>query len=123
MVDDGHVSLLMALARSWSEVVKPLDLLSAQLDTVGCGVLFDAGDALGAGDGGDVVALREEPGQRDLRRCRIELGGDGLDLVDDAEVLFEVAFGEAGVVLAPVVVGEVFGERIVPVRKPCPSGE
>src|SRR6266568_1239347 len=108
-VDDGHVSLLVALACSRSEVVEPLDLLRAQLDTVGCGVLLDARDALGAGDRGDVVALGKQPGQSNVCRCRIELGGDGLDLVDDAEVLLEVALGEARVVLAPVVVGEVLG--------------
>jgi hypothetical protein len=49
----------MTLARSRGEVVEPLDLFHAQLDTVGCGVLLDAGDPLGAGDRGDVVALRE----------------------------------------------------------------
>src|SRR5207302_7714653 len=72
-------------------------------------VLLDAGDALGAGDRGDVLALGEQPGQRDLRWCGVELGGDGLDLVDDAEILFEVALGEARVVLAPVIVSEVLG--------------
>jgi hypothetical protein len=39
--------------------VTSFDLLRAQLDPVGCRVLFDAGDALGAGDRCDVVALRE----------------------------------------------------------------
>jgi hypothetical protein len=108
-VDDGHVSLLVAFACRRGEIVEPLDLLRAQLDTVGRGILLDAGDALGAGDRGDVAALRKESGQRDLRRCRIELGSDGLDLVDDAEILLEVALGEARVVLAPVVVGEILG--------------
>src|SRR5712691_1195079 len=120
-VDDGHVSLLMAFARSRGEVVEPLDLLRAQLDSVGCGVLFDAGDALGAGDRGDVVALREEPGQRGLCWCCIELGGDGLDLVDDAEVLLEVALGEARVVLAPVVVGEILGGADRPGEEAVPE--
>jgi hypothetical protein len=56
------------LAGRRSEVVEPLDLLRAQLDAVGCRVLLDVGDALGAGDRGDIVALRPEPRQRDLRR-------------------------------------------------------
>ena len=49
--------------------------------------------------------------------------GDGLDLVDDAEVLLEVALGEARVGLAPVVVGELLagadrpGEEAVPERR------
>jgi hypothetical protein len=122
-LDPGHVRLVVAPAGGRGEIVKPLQLLFAQLDAVGGGVLLDAGDALGAGDGGDVVALCEQPGQRDLRRGGVELGGDGLDLVDDAEVLLEVALAEARVGLAPVVAGELLGEPIVPVRKPCPSGE
>ena len=50
-------------APSWSfaggrsELVQPLDLLGAQLEVGGGGVLLDAGDTLGAGDRGDVVAL------------------------------------------------------------------
>jgi len=67
-VDCGHVRLVVALAGGRGEVVEPLDLLGAQLDAVGSGVLLDAGDALGAGDRGDVVALRQQPGQSDLRR-------------------------------------------------------
>ena len=102
---------------------EPFDLLGAQLDAVGGGVLLDAGDPLGAGDRGDVVALGEQPGQRDLRRCGAGLGGDGLDLVDDAQVALEVLAGEARVGLAPVVVGKSSAERIWPVRKPWPSGE
>jgi hypothetical protein len=58
----------VALAGGRGDVVEPLDLLGAQLDAVGGGVLLDAGDALGAGDRGDVVALCEQPGQCDLRR-------------------------------------------------------
>jgi hypothetical protein len=111
----------VALARGGSEIVEARDLLRAQLDAVGCGVLLDSRNRLVRGRG-DVVALREQPGQSDLRRCGAGLGRDCRDLVDDAEVLFEVALGEAGVVLAR-------SRRrrgpwgIVPVRKPCPSGE
>ena len=76
----------MALASGRREVVQPFDLLGAELDAVGGGVLLDAGDPLGAGDRGDVVALREQPGQSDLRRCCVRLDSNGLDLVDDAQV-------------------------------------
>ena len=75
----------MALAGGRGEVAQPSDLLRAQLDAVGGAVLLDAGDALGAGDRGDVAALREQPRQSDLGRCGVDLGGDGFDLVDDAE--------------------------------------
>src|SRR6266566_9902405 len=79
----------------------------AEFDAVGGGVLLDAGDPPGAGDRSDVLALGEQPSQRDLRRCSAGLGGDGLDLVDDGQVALQILPGEAGVGLAPVVVGDV----------------
>jgi hypothetical protein len=85
-VDRGHVRFVVALAGGQGEIVQPCDLLRAQLDSVGCRVLLDAGNAFGAGDRGDVVALRGEPGQGDLCGCGVDLGSDGLALVDDAEV-------------------------------------
>src|SRR6266536_3711271 len=94
-VDSRHARLFVALAGCRGEIVEACNLLHAQLDSVGCRVLLDAGDSFGAGDRGDVVALREQPGQSNLCRCRADLGSDGLDLVDDAEVLLEVALGEA----------------------------
>ena len=99
----------MAFAGGRGQVAEPFELVAAELDAVGGGVLLDAGDATGAGDRGDVIALGEQPGQRDLRRCGAGLGGDGLDLVDDGQVALEVLAGEAGVGLAPVVVGDVVG--------------
>ena len=99
----------MALAGGRRQVVQPLDLLGAQLDVVGGRVLLDAGDPLGAGNRGDVVSLREKPGQGDLCRSCARLGCNGSDLVDDAQVALEVLAGEARVGLAPVVVGELLG--------------
>ena len=61
-----------------------------QLKLVSGDVLLDASDPLGAGDRGDVVALREQPGQGHLCRCCTCLGGNGLNLVDDAQVALEV---------------------------------
>jgi hypothetical protein len=54
-----------------------LDLLCTQNDAVGGGVLLDAGDSLGAGDLGDVIALCEQPGQSDLCRGCTRLCGNG----------------------------------------------
>ena len=53
------------------------------------------------------LPLGEQPGQGDLRGRGAGLGGDGLHLVDDGQVALEVVPGEAGVGLAPVVVGDV----------------
>jgi hypothetical protein len=69
-----------------SEVVQPFDLLGAQLEAVGGCVFLDAGNPLGAGNRGDVVALREQPGQSDLCRCCTRLGGNSGDFIDDAQV-------------------------------------
>jgi hypothetical protein len=76
-VDDGHVRLVVALTGGRGEIVQTFDLIGAVLDAVGSRVLFDSGDALRAGDRGDVVALREQPGQRNLRRRGVDLGRDG----------------------------------------------
>jgi hypothetical protein len=78
---------------------------------------------LGARDGSDVVALREQPSERDLRRGCADLGGDGVDFVGDAKVALEVLAREPGVRLAPVSSARSSIERILPVRKPWPSGE
>jgi hypothetical protein len=43
----------------------------------------------------DVVALREQPGQRHLRRCGARLDGDRLDLIDDTQVALEALAGKA----------------------------
>src|SRR6185312_3313380 len=97
----------MALAGGRREVVQPLDLPRAQLDAVGGSVLLDAGDPLGAGNRRDVIALREQPGQSDLCRCRTRLGGNRPDFVYDAQVPLEVLAGEARIGLSPVAVGEL----------------
>src|SRR5207247_2908963 len=111
----GQRSMMAMFPSSWRspggrrEVVQPFDLLGAQLDAVGGGVLLDPGNPLGAGNRSDVIALREQPGQRDLCRCCSDLLGNGSNLVDDAEIALEVLAGEARVGLAPVVVRELLG--------------
>ncbi len=122
-VDGGHVSFVVAFAGGWREVVEPFDVIGAQHDAVcGC-VLLDSGDPLGAGDRGDVVALRQQPGQRDLGRSGARFGGNGLDLVDDAQVALEVLATKRGLVLRRSSSEISAVERIWPVRKPCPNGE
>src|SRR5467141_1459597 len=108
-VDYGHVPFVMALTGGRREVVQPFDLLGAQLDAVGGGVLLDAGNPLGAGNRSDVVTLCEQPGQSDLCRCCSRLSGNGSDLVNNAQITLEVLAGEARVGLAPVVAGELLG--------------
>ena len=51
----------MALTGGRREVIQPFDLLGAQLDAVGGGVLLDAGDSLGAWNRLNIAA-RTVPG-------------------------------------------------------------
>jgi len=103
----------VSLAGGGREIVQPFDLPGARLDAVGGGVLLDAGDPFGAGNRGDVVALREQPGQSDLCRCCTCVARNGLDFVDDVQIALKVLAGEARVGLAPVVVGELLGRANV----------
>lgn len=91
-VDGGHVGLVAVFAGGRGEVVEPLDLLCGQLEGVGCGVLLDVGDALGVGDGGDVVSAlggltiftyTAEPGSRSHEA--LKLLGSWAATVDPAE--------------------------------------
>jgi hypothetical protein len=71
---------------------------------------------LGAGDRHDVIALREKPCQRHLRRRRTGLIRDTFHGIHDAQVLLEVAFGEFMSVrfyLEPVDAGDVAVDEAV----------
>jgi hypothetical protein len=81
---------------------------------VGGGVLLDTRGPLGSRDRREVGALREQPGQRHLRRCGAPLGGDGFDLIDDVQIAPEVLASEARVGFAPVAVGELLGRADLP---------
>src|ERR1700733_2783065 len=78
-VDTGHVRLVVALADGRREVVKPVDLIAAEFNAAG-------GRRPGPGNRADIAALGEQPGQSDLWRGSARLGGDGLHLIDDAQV-------------------------------------
>lgn len=52
-----------------------------------------------------------------------DLGGDGLDLLDDAQVALRVLAGEARVVVRQSLSVNSRVERIFPLSKPWPSGE
>src|SRR5215216_4287497 len=89
------------LASSWRAPAAGSRLLSLSI----CASVSSI--AAGAGDRGDVVAAGEDPRERGLRGGCADLCADRADLVDEGEVAAEVVPGEAGVGLAPVVVGEV----------------
>ena len=74
------------------------------------GVLLQPVDARGAGDGDDVVALGEQPAERDLCGRGSGLGRDGTDLVDEAGEHLDHALKFVDVALR---VGLVVGCRLV----------
>ena len=77
---------------------------------------------LGAGDGGDVVALGQQPGQCDLRGGGADLVGDGCDVVGQAEVAGEVLLAEARVVGTEVGRVELVGGVDRAGQEPAPQG-
>lgn len=61
----------MALARGRGEAVQPVELVDGQFQLVGGCILLDTGNPFGTGNGRYVIALRQQPGQRNLGRCGI----------------------------------------------------
>ena len=111
-VDGLHASFVVAVAGGGScgeGLVNALEGFRRELEVDGAEVVFEVLEALGAGDGDDVVALGEDPCEGELGRGAAEFGGDGFYGFGEVEVAGEVFALEAGVVLAPVVFGDVGG--------------
>src|SRR5262245_27367389 len=72
------------------------EVLGRQLDIERADVLLETLDAPSAGDRDDVVALREHPGERELRRGHALRRGKLLDLAHQVEVALEALALEAG---------------------------
>jgi hypothetical protein len=70
------------------------------------------------GKWGDVVSPCARSGPTRSAPCRIELGGDGLDLVDERRFSSKFPSVKRGLFLRQSS-ARSWGERIVPVRKPC----
>jgi len=80
----------------------------AEFNFQGRHVFLKVGPALGSGDGHHVLALRQNPGQRQLRRIALLSLGYGLQAAHVCQVLFEIPTLEARAVPPPVV-----GRKIV----------
>src|SRR3954453_11795637 len=96
-LDEAHLRLVVVSAGGRGEGVESRDLRGRQHEVVGGDVLLQPGHPLGARDGGDVLALRQQPRQRDLGGGGAGPVGDRLDLIGDGEVAREVLAGEPGV--------------------------
>src|SRR4051794_35844911 len=112
-----HPAAVVALAGGLRQLgVDPREVLARQLDVARRPVLLEVGDALRAWDRHDVVALRQDPGERELPGGDALLLGELADLRREALVALEVVTGEARVVAAEVTLVELVGVRE-------PSGE
>src|SRR5690606_3627271 len=100
----------------------PLPILLRERDGSGFRVLLQISNALRAGDGDDVLALRKHPGERQLSRRNAFLLRDLLDLLDQIQVALEVLALKARRAPAIVVFRQVL-EPLEPARQePAPQG-
>ena len=98
------------------------DVLGSQIEVGGGQVLLKSLDAPGAGDGHDPRLLGQQPRKRDLPGGGVESVGDGLDLVDELEVVGQSLGAEAGRLARMSPSPKVELAVTCPVRSPRPSG-
>src|SRR5439155_706714 len=89
-------------------------VLVGQLDVEHRDVRLEVPDPGRAGDGNDVLALRQHPRERDLRGGAALRGCELLDSLDQLEVLLEVLALEARVVAPEIAFLEVVGRADPP---------
>ncbi len=97
------------------------EVVAREFDLHGLRVFFEALAALRAGDGGDVIALVEEPREGELPRSRAFPVGYFFHTLDEVEVLLEVLAREARRRAAEIVLGEVVGGRYLPGEEASPE--
>src|SRR3954463_8445791 len=95
-VDRAHHRFGVAQARGLGQRLRDrAQLIAGQLHVGGRHVLLEVGAALGARDRDDVVALVQDPRERELARGHALAGGELLEPGDEVEVLLEVLALEA----------------------------
>ena len=105
-----HSALVIALAGGGArrqDLLEPFQVFVGQLHLQGADVLVEVADVLGAGDRDDVLALRQDPGQCELRGVAPLLLRQSFDLFDELQVLLEILALEPRMVLAEITFREV----------------
>ncbi len=97
-------------------------IVGRQFNGHGADVLFQPVQLRGAGNGHDPRLLRQQPGQRDLRRCRLLLRGDPPSRSTRAWFALRASGVKRGTMLRKSDLSNVVFSLILPVRKPFPSG-
>src|SRR5215813_4793318 len=86
-VDRAHVRVARPGGDPLGEdLLDALEVRASEADVEGARVLLQVAPPLGAGDGHDVVALGEHPGEGELRRPAALLRRHLLDVADEVEV-------------------------------------
>src|SRR2546427_10420066 len=123
-VDTAHPALGVAAAGRrplGRDLADALQVARGQHDLHGAGVLLEVAPPLGAGDRYDILALRQQPGEGELRRSAALLPRDRFHPRHQVEVSLEVLPLKARVVAAPVVRGEVLEAADLPGDEPAPE--
>ena len=98
-VDNRHHGLVVAGAGHGAFrgcLVDPCEVFAGEFDRDGGGVFFELLAAFGAGDGYEVVSLRQDPGKGELRGRNALFPCNLLDAFDQVEVPLEVFALKAG---------------------------
>src|SRR5437016_13426104 len=121
-VDAAHPALGVAAAGRrplGRDLADALQVARGQHDLHGAGVLLEVAPPLGAGDRYDILALRQQPGEGELRRSAALLPRDRFHPRHQVEVPLEVLPLEAPVVAPPVVRGAVLEAADLPGDDPA----
>lgn len=119
-----HLFCGVMLASRGREVVECVDLRGAEFDTIGSGVLLDGGNPLSARYGSNVVALSQQPCQCHLSRVAPTSVATACTSSAMRRLRRKFSPVNRGLVLRKSSSSaNCSGERIVPVKKPRPSGE
>ena len=107
----------------WEDLVDRVEFLRGQRDFHRDEDLAESVERFGAGDRDYVLALRQQPGEAELRHGAAPVGGDGFEAFDMGPVFGEILALEAWVTAAGVAGGEVVevghhpGEQAAPERR------
>src|SRR5437773_1974835 len=85
----------------------------------GADVFLDVPPVLGAGNRDDVVAVGEQPRERELAGRAAFLPGERFDAPDKIEILLKVVTLKARMVLAPIALGDVLRTRDLAGEEPA----
>src|SRR5712671_998976 len=125
-LDPHHLELEFGIAQPRCGVgrkrfFKRLDLGFCQRDVDRSGIFLQIFSPFGARDRDNIVAAREQPGDGNLRRRDAALFGGGLERYEQVQVLFEIAFLETRMGMAPVGGNEIVARLERAAQEPAPQ--